>query len=315
MSRISLALNMGTFFLSLLLPEAFAQIATVSTTNSTTASTTRPSQVLRLWSDAVPLARGDKDADVPTLAVFLPEPGKANGCGVVICPGGGYSHLAMAHEGYDVANWLRGHGMAAFVLKYRVSPYQQPAAMLDGQRAVRLVRSRAAEWGVDPGRLGVLGFSAGGHVASTLGTHFDTGKPDAPEAIDRLSSRPDFMVLVYPVISMYKPIAHAGSRKSLLGDNPSDTLVEQFSNELQVTDQTPPAFITHSRTDTTVKVVNSEIFYDALKAHKVPAELLVLDTGRHGWGLAPKNPELAVWKEKCLAWMMTQRLIPADAAK
>jgi acetyl esterase/lipase len=276
---------------------------------TTTAPTTAPSETMKLWPADAPMANGQADADVPTLAVFLPDKAKANGCGIVVCPGGGYSHLAMGHEGYDVANWLKDNGIAAFVLKYRIKPYQQPVPMLDGQRAVRLVRSHAAEWGVDPNRLGVIGFSAGGHVASTLGTHLNGGKPDAPDPVDRLSARPDFMILCYPVISMKEPIAHAGSRKCLLGDNPTDALVEKWSNEMQVTDQTPPAFIVHSKTDTTVKVINSELFYQAMQAHHIPSELLVLETGRHGWGLAPKNPELAVWKEKCLDWMNRQRLL------
>jgi len=275
----------------------------------TSAPTTAPTETIRLWPGDAPLAKGRADEDVPTLAVFLPPKETANGCAVVTCPGGGYAHLSMAKEGYDVANWLKFHGVAAFVLKYRIKPYSQPVPMLDGQRAIRLVRSRSAEWNIDPHRLGMLGFSAGGHVASTVGTHFDAGNPAAADPIDRQSCRPDFLVLLYPVISMTADIAHGGSRKQLLGDNPSDELVNLYSNELQVTDQTPPTFIAHSKPDKTVKIVNSERFYEALQPHHVPSELVELETGGHGWGLAPKNPELAVWKEKCLAWMAGQHLL------
>lgn len=287
-----------------------ALCSTIAFTQVTTAPTTSPVQIIPLWSAPAPLALGETDADIPTLAVFLPDKARSTGCAVVVCPGGGYSHLAMAHEGYDVANWLKEHGIAAYVLKYRVKPYQQPAAMLDGQRAMRLVRSRAAEWKIDPARIGVLGFSAGGHLASTLGTHFDDGQANAPDPIDRASARPDFMVLLYPVISMKPPVAHAGSRKSLLGDNPPEALVELFSNQTQVTARTPPAFIAHSKTDPTVNVTNSELFYQALQGQHVPSELLLLETGRHGWGLAPKNPELSVWKQKCIDWMTRQHLLP-----
>jgi acetyl esterase/lipase len=212
-------------------------------------------------------------------------------------------------EGYDVANWLKSHGIAAFVLQYRIKPYSQPVPMLDGQRAIRLVRSHAVEWNIDPHRLGMLGFSAGGHVTSTVGTHFDAGNPDAADPIDRQSCRPDFLVLLYPVISMDAEIAHATSRKQLIGDNPSEELIRLYSNELQVTDQTPPTFIAHSKPDKTVKIVNSERFYAALQQHHVPSELLELETGSHGWGLAPHNPELAIWTDKCLAWMDKQQLL------
>ncbi len=230
---------------------------------------TQPSETLKLWPDGAPLSKGTADADTPTLAVYLPDPAIANGCAIVVCPGGGYSHLSMIKEGSDVAHWLNTHGIAAFVLKYRINPYRQPVPMLDGQRAMRLVRSRAADWKIDPNRIGMMGFSAGGHVASTVGTHFDAGKPDAPDPIDRQNCRPDFLVLLYPVISMKQEIAHAGSRKYLLGDNPSDDLVTSLSNELQVTPQTPPTFLAASKTDPTVKVINSELFYQALQKANV----------------------------------------------
>lgn len=276
---------------------AKAQTTTAPTTNPA------PSQTLNLWPSAAPLANGDAPADTPTLAVYLPDPATANDCGIVVCPGGGYSHLSMIREGSDVAHWLNDHGIAAFVLKYRINPYRQPAPMLDGQRAMRLARSHAADWKIDPNRLGMMGFSAGGHVASTVGTHFDSGKPDAADPIDRLNCRPDFLVLLYPVISMKTPIAHSGSRHFLLGDTPSDDLVESLSNEMQVTAQTPPTFLAASKTDPTVKIINSELFYQALQKNSVPSQLVEFDTGGHGWGLAPKTPELAVWKDKCLTWL------------
>ena len=177
--------------------------------------------------------------------------------------------------------------------------------MLDGQRAMRLTRSHAADWNVDSNRLGMMGFSAGGHVASTVGTHFDSGKPDAPDPIDRLDCRPDFLVLLYPVISMKTEIAHAGSRREfLLGDSPSDDLVLSLSNETQVDlAQTPPTFLAASKTDPTVKIINSELFYQALQKVGVPSQLVEFDTGGHGWGLAPTNPVLATWKDKCVAWL------------
>jgi len=178
---------------------------------------------------------------------------------------------------------------------------------------MRLVRAHASEWRVDPHRVGILGFSAGGHCASSVGTHIDGAHPDAADSIDRESARPDFMVLLYPVISMDATIAHAGSRKALLGDSPSDGLVKSWSNELQVTDQTPPTFIAHSKTDKTVKIINSERFYDALQQHHVPSELVEFETGSHGWGLAPNDPKLSVWTEKCLAWMRKQGYIPSES--
>jgi len=282
---------------------AYCVLAARAQQTTRPATQAAPTATLKLWPDGAPLAKGTRDADTPTLAVYLPDPATTNGCGIVVCPGGGYSHLSMIREGSDVAHWLNSHGIAAFVLKYRINPYRQPVPMLDGQRAMRLARSRAADWNVDPNRLGMVGFSAGGHVTSTVGTHFDSGNPAAPDPIDRLSCRPDFLVLLYPVISMKTEIAHAGSRHFLLGDTPSDDLVLSLSNETQVTAQTPPAFLAASKTDPTVKIINSELFYQALQKVGVPSQLVEFDTGGHGWGLAPSNPVLAVWKDKCVAWL------------
>ena len=275
------------------------------TTNAQTQPTSRPSQgeVIRLWQDRAPRATGDKPADIPTLTAFLPDPATANGCAVVICPGGGYSHLAGDYEGADLARWFNQHGVAGFVLKYRIKPYGQPAPMLDGQRSIRLVRFNSKDWGIDPKRIGIMGFSAGGHVASTVGTHWDPYIPASPDPINGQSCRPDFMILAYPVITMKDKITHAPSRQILLGDNPPQKLIDIYSNELQVNDDTPPAFIVASKTDPVVPVKNSELFDAALKDHGIKEEFLELPTGGHGYGMGKGDPKLTIWPDRCLAWM------------
>jgi acetyl esterase/lipase len=262
--------------------------------------------VIRLWEDRAPRATGDKQADIPTITAFLPEPGKANGCAVVVCPGGGYSFLAMDHEGTDVAKWLNGHGICAFVLKYRINPYGQPAPLLDGQRAIRLVRYHSKAWGINPKRIGILGFSAGGHLASSVGTHFDPYIPGSSDPINGQSCRPDFMVLIYPVITMKDKITHEPSRHVLLGDHPAQKLIDFYSSELQVRDDTPPTFIVASKPDTVVPVKNSELFAEALKHHDVPHEFLELPVGEHGFGLGQSDPRIGLWPDKCLAWLDKQ---------
>jgi acetyl esterase/lipase len=266
-------------------------------------------QIIRLWNDRAPRSTGDTDADIPTLTAFMPDISKANGAAVIVCPGGGYTHLAMKHEGTDVAKWFNDHGVTAFVLTYRIAPYGQPMPMLDGQRAIRLVRLNAKAWGIDWKRIGIMGFSAGGHVASSVGTHWDKYIPASPDPVNGQSCRPDFMILVYPVITMKPKIAHEGSKKSLLGDKPPQKLVDLYSNELQVKDDTPPTFITASKTDQVVPVKNSELFADALKYHKIPYEFLELPTGNHGYGMAPDDPKLSVWTDACLKWMDKQGLM------
>src|SRR5579884_3936554 len=214
-----------------------------------------------LWANGAPGALGNDDADKPSITIYLPEPAKAVATGVVICPGGGYGALAMDHEGRQVAEWMNSVGIAAFVLKYRLGPrYHHPAMIDDAHQAIRIVRSRAAEFGIAPDRLGIMGFSAGGHLASTAATHFDA------------RTRPDFAILVYPVISFTTPYTHQGSKRYLLGDNPDPKLVESLSNELQVTRQTPPTFLFHTDTDKAVPPENSVLFYMALKRAGVPAE-------------------------------------------
>lgn len=259
---------------------------------------------LLLWPEGTPGKVGDDpDKDVPTLTVYRPEEGKASGAAIVVCPGGGYGGLA-AHEGEPVARWLNEVGVTAFVLKYRLGPrYHHPAMLDDAGRAIRTVRARAAEWGVDPKRIGILGFSAGGHLASTAGTHFDAGDPASADPIARASSRPDLMVLVYPVISFSTPYGHRGSLRNLLGDNPDPEVVESLSNELQVTKETPPAFLVHSHEDTVVPPENSMLFVMALRRNGVPSELHMFEKGQHGYGMALDDPELKAWPEACKHWL------------
>jgi acetyl esterase/lipase len=256
-----------------------------------------------LWPKGAPGALGDKDADIPTLTPFLPPADKATGAAVVICPGGGYSGLAISYEGMDVGAWMAKRGVAGFVLKYRVAPYKHPIPLQDAQRALRIVRARAKEFGVDPARVGILGFSAGGHLASTAATHFDDGKADAADPIDKMSCRPDFAVLCYPVVTLKPPYAHMGSRINLLGKDADEKLVESLCNDQQVTDKTPPTFLFHTADDNAVPVENSLLFFEALHKAKVPAELHVYEHGRHGVGLAPNDPVLSSWPELLEKWM------------
>jgi acetyl esterase/lipase len=256
-----------------------------------------------LWPKAAPGALGDKDADVPTLTPFLPSADKASGAAVVICPGGGYGGLAMSYEGLDVGAWMAKRGVAGFVLKYRVAPYKHPVPLQDAQRALRTVRARAKEWGVDPARVGILGFSAGGHLASTAATHFDDGKADAADPIDRAGCRPDFAILCYPVITLKPPYAHMGSRYNLLGKDADEKLVESLCNDEQVTAKTPPTFLFHTADDNAVPVENSLRFFEALHKAKVSAELHVYEHGRHGVGLAPNDPVLSSWPSLLETWM------------
>jgi acetyl esterase/lipase len=268
---------------------------------------------LRLWPHRAPRAATTAPAEVPTLTCFPPASGTANGTAVVICPGGGYSHLSPVREGSDVAQWLAGHGVYAAVLAYRVNA-PQPAPMLDGQRAVRTLRFHAKDWGIDRHRIGIMGFSAGGHVASTVGTHYDTGIPGTGDPVQDESCRPDFMLLIYPVVTMRQGITHPGSRHVLLGDQPPQKLVDLYSNETQVTADTPPAFIAASRTDKTVPVKNSELLADALRTRRVPVQLLEFPTGGHGYGMALTAPELN-WTDPCLAWMKGRGLLAAAATQ
>jgi acetyl esterase/lipase len=268
-----------------------------------------------LWPAGAPGAVGNEEKDKPAVTVFLPSADKANGAAVIVCPGGGYGFLADDYEGRDPARWLNSLGVAAFVLKYRTAPrYHHPAPLQDAQRALRTVRARAREWHVDPHRIGIWGFSAGGHLASTAGTHFDDGKPDAADRIERVSCRPDFLILCYPVITLEGPYAHGGSRHNLLGKSgeADARLVESLSNEKQVTAQTPPTFLFHTDADAGVVPENSVLFYLALRKAKVPAELHIYEKGKHGVGLAPKDPILSSWPERLASWLTARGLLKKE---
>ncbi len=267
-----------------------------------------------LWPDGAPGAKGDKPADKPTLTIHLPDRDKAAGSAVVICPGGGYAVLAVGHEGRDIARWLNGMGVAGFILEYRHRQrgYGHPAPLQDAQRAIRTIRARAAQWKIDPQKIGIMGFSAGGHLASTAGTHFDKGNPEAEDPVERVSCRPDFMILCYPVIAFGEPYTHRGSQRNLIGKDPDPKLVRSLSNEKQVTAETPPAFLFHTDEDTGVPPENSIFFYLALRRAKVPAELHVYRRGRHGLGLAAKTPGTSSWPRRCEEWMRGQGLLRAN---
>jgi len=268
---------------------------------------------ITLFPDGAPNAVGKEDADIPTLKVYLPPADKATGTAVVVCPGGGYGALANDHEGKQPAEWLNKHGVAAFVLKYRIAPrYHHPAPLQDAQRALRTVRAKAKDYGVDPKKIGIWGFSAGGHLASTAGTHFDDGKADATDPIEKVSCRPDFLILCYPVITFTEKSMHRGSRDNLLGKNPDEKLIESLSNEKQVTDKTPPTFLFHTDADTGVPPENSILFYAALKKAKVPAEMHIYEKGPHGVGLAPKDPVLSTWPDLLAAWLKGRGLLSTE---
>jgi acetyl esterase/lipase len=270
-----------------------------------------------LWPEGAPGAKGDKDGDKPSLTIYLPPKDKANGASVVICPGGGYGHLAMDHEGHQVARWLNSLGVAGFILKYRHRGvgYSHPAPLQDVQRAISKVRCQAKEYKIDPERIGVMGFSAGGHLASTAGTHFHKGKANAKDPVNRVSCRPDFMILVYPVISFTESFTHVGSRNNLLGQDADTKLIEKFSNEKQVTPDTPPAFLVHTWEDKAVPAENSIYFYLALRKAKVPAEMHLYLKGRHGFGLNRTAPPTSTWPTRCGEWLKTMELLEKNNIK
>lgn len=271
-------------------------------------------QVLPLWENGAPGALGQDSGDVPTIAVFRAQ--RPNGTAILVFPGGAYGALADVHEGRQWAYWYNAMGITAFVVKYRLGPrYHHPIELGDAQRAIRTVRARAAEFGVSPDRVGIMGFSAGGHLVSTAATHFDAGLPDARDAIDRASSRPDFLILGYPVISFDPAITHAGSVRNLLGDRPDAALIENLSNELQVTPRTPPTFIFHTANDTAVPVENSIRFFLALRKAGVPAEMHVFENGPHGVGMALSDPALGKWPELLAGWLRARGLMAPAAPR
>ncbi len=270
---------------------------------------TLPRAEFPLWTGDAPGALGKEAKDVPTLTPYFAPAGKATGASVVICPGGGYGMLA-PHEGVHYALWLNEQGVAGFVLKYRLGSggYRHPAMMLDVQRAIRYVRANARQWGLDPDRIGVMGSSAGGHLAATALTHFDAGNPGAADAADRVSSRPNLGILCYPVITM-GPNTHAGSKENLLGENPDPALVELLSNEKQVTPDTPPVFIFHTVEDAAVKVENTMDFAYALRRNGVSFELHLYPKGAHGMGLGSPQWDPSSrhpWTQACALWLKQQ---------
>ena len=279
------------------------------------AQTTRPAtdgETLRLWDGPAPGAIGDAERDVPTLTVYLPRPAGSGAdiAGVIICPGGSYRALAMNHEGRQVANYLNSLGVAAFVLRYRLGPtYHHPVELGDAQRAIRLLRAHAPTWHLATDRIGIVGFSAGGHLAMTASTLFDDGNAAATDPIERASSRPDFAVLGYPVISMTAPWTHAGSRTSLLGDQPGAADAKRLSGEESVTPKVPPTFIFHTNTDTVVPAENSLYYFAALRKAGVAAELHVFERGAHGVGLANDDPALAEWSKLLANWLRLHKVI------
>ncbi len=279
---------------------------------------------LPLWPDGVPnmkdLGKTEKavtsggitrisDVQKPDIAVYLPSGANTTGQAVVICPGGGYHILAYDWEGTDIAKWLNSLGIAGIVLKYRlpvdesnIISYLSP--LMDAKRAIRLVKYHAKEWNIDPRKVGVMGFSAGGHLASTLGTHFDKGDPSAKDPVARESSRPDFMLLGYPVISMTDSITHMGSKEALLRSDPSPARAREFSNELHVNKETPPTFIFLAADDKAVPPENSVVFFEALKKNNVPVEMHIYPKGGHGFSLAiNKSKHTARWTEDAAAWL------------
>lgn len=258
-----------------------------------------------LWKSGAPGALGTDAKDIPTLTPFLADKEKASGAAIVVLPGGGYGGLA-DHEGKAYALWFNSLGVHGFVLKYRLGSagYRHPRMLEDAARALRTVRARADEWGVDPKRIGIIGSSAGGHLASTLLTHFDAGNPTAEDPIERESSRPDLGILCYPVITM-GPFTHEGSKKNLLGANPPEQLIEFLSNEKQVTRDTPSTFLFHTFEDTAVPVENSLMFADALRKHGVSFDLHIYEKGRHGIGLGNGHP----WTKDCEAFLKTHGFV------
>ncbi|MDP1561063.1 MAG: alpha/beta hydrolase [Pirellulaceae bacterium] len=265
--------------------------------------------VVPLWPDKAPNGDGSFESSQAKLTVHLPK----NPCGsaVIICPGGGYGGLVTGAEGHDIAKWLNSHGIAGIVLEYRLPAGRSFVPLLDAQRAIRMVRSNADAWQIKPTRVGIMGFSAGGHLASTAATHFDEGNSDADDMLDRISCRPDFAVLIYPVVTMGEN-THLGSRANLLGPKPTPQMIEQFSNEKQVTEKTPPIFLAHALDDEPVPSINSQQLFVALQSAKIPAKYLELPSGGHGLN-GYQGPMWDAWQKQSLEWLVEQDLIELQA--
>jgi len=265
-----------------------------------------PPERIALWTGPAPV--GDGQAEPVQVFITVHRPVQANGAAFVICPGGGYGGLVTGAEGHGIANWLNQHGITGIVLEYRLPKGRPFVPLADAQRAIRVARANAREWNLDPHRIGIIGFSAGGHLAATAETHFDAGNAAAIDPVEKFSCRPDFAVLIYPVITMGEK-THGGTRNSLLGAHPTPDLVALFSNEKQVTAQTAPTFLAHAQDDRAVSPVNSQMFYAALQAHKVPAQYLALPTGGHGLN-GYHGPMWDAWQAESLKWLVAQHLIP-----
>lgn len=281
-------------------------------------------ETIKLWTETIPgsirsssykeaIGKGYHISKVsePTLTVFKPVKEKANGTSVIICPGGAYAVLSFDHEGYKVASWLNKLGITAFILKYRlpcddIMKNKNIGPLQDAQKAMRLVRRNAKKWDIDPNKIGIMGFSAGGHLASTLSTHFSE---KVYYSIDSISARPDFSILVYPVISMNYKITHQGSKNNLLGESPNEELVNYFSNELMVTKKTPPAFLVHAVDDKAVPIENSINYLLSLKKYKIPVELHLYQKGGHGFGLNPSKDTESSWIKACKLWLQMNNLL------
>jgi len=285
-------------------------------------------KVLKLWPDGIPGSKNDpsyveniittdgrvtraNNVVTPDLTVCLPDPATANGAAVLICPGGGYGTLAFDHEGNAIARWLNDNGIAGIILKYRLPSARimvdkSTGPLQDAQEAMRVIRRNAASWKIDPGKVGVIGFSAGGHLASTISTHY---ADKVYEVKDNTSARPDFSLLIYPVITMDTVFTHRGTRNNLIGPDPTEKNVFRFSNEKQVNAETPPAFLVHSSDDNAVPVLNSISYYEALVRNKVVAELHIFQKGGHGYGLAPKGGTESSWPDLCLKWLKQTGMI------
>jgi acetyl esterase/lipase len=297
MKRISLAM-------------LFSVAALTTASGQPPTTTLKDEQVLPLWPNGAPGALGQEARDIPTLTAWLPRSITPGMTAVIVCPGGGYVNLASNHEGRQVANYLNSLGMMAFVLTYRLGPrYHHPIELGDAQRAIRTVRAKAAEWRIAPDRIGIMGFSAGGHLAVSASTHFDDGNPSAPDPLDRPSSRPDFAVLGYPVVSLTEPWTHQGSKRALLGDNPDPELARSLSGEKAVTAQTPVTFIFQTNADTTVPAENSIAYFLALRKAGVKAEMHIFENGPHGVGLAQNDPALSEWPRLLTNWFRVNGLL------
>ena len=288
------------------LPLAVAILTTSLTWLPLTPAAEPEGERLPLWTGQAPVGEGKTDASNAWITVHR-TPGKTDAPAVVICPGGGYGGLVVGAEGHGIARWLNSHGIAGIVLEYRLPHGRAMVPLLDAQRALRTVRSNARSWGIAPDRIGIIGFSAGGHLAATAATHFDAGAPKAADPIDRVSCRPDFAILIYPVISMGEK-THGGSRTNLLGRDPTPELAALFSNEKQVTDKTPPVFLAHAQDDTLVPPEQSQMMYDALAAHHVPAEYLKLPRGGHGLN-GYQGPMWDAWQTRSLEWLAKRKLL------